>query len=192
MRRSLLRALLLSAVTMSAGVVAPGCSRPPESTSRPAEAPDAAPSSVSAQDDEAWARPDEPTTLEEAERLLSQAREELEAALGPSTFAAAEEAQAGGAPAPAAPPAPSDEARSDKAAPKASRAERKREAETLDSAPKKEAASDCTLACRAFRSLERAVEAVCRLDQSGERCARARRIAAEAESRVRTCSCRTP
>ena len=40
--------------------------------------------------------------------------------------------------------------------------------------PEKKEASDCALACRAFQSLTRAVDAVCRLDSGGERCSRAR------------------
>jgi hypothetical protein len=50
---------------------------------------------------------------------------------------------------------------------------------------------DCATACRAFASLKRAADAVCRLAGPDEqpRCARARGVVAEGERRVAGCGC---
>ena len=50
---------------------------------------------------------------------------------------------------------------------------------------------DCATTCRAFASLKRAADAVCRLAGPGEqpRCARARSMVAEGERRVAGCGC---
>jgi len=48
----------------------------------------------------------------------------------------------------------------------------------------------CENACRAFSSLSRAASAVCRLDgNSGTHCTRAKRVLAESQQRVASCSC---
>ena len=50
---------------------------------------------------------------------------------------------------------------------------------------------DCATTCRAFASLKRAADAICRLAGPGEqpRCARARSTVAEGERRVAGCGC---
>ncbi len=48
----------------------------------------------------------------------------------------------------------------------------------------------CENACRAFSSLSRAASAVCRLDgSSGSHCTRAKRVVADSQHRVASCSC---
>jgi hypothetical protein len=50
--------------------------------------------------------------------------------------------------------------------------------------------SGCGNACRAFASLLRAANAVCRLDaEGGDRCARAKLVVSDAERRVSSCGC---
>ncbi len=185
MRRSLLPASLLALLLL------PGCGRhaSESETTLPERAPaQAAPPPLAST---AAEEPEQPATLEEAEAALARAQTELEAALGPIAFAtpppAAADQASGAAPAPAPKAgAPAQE----RAAPsKAQRPEG--EASRAESASKKEA-SDCALACRAFQSLNRAVDAVCRLDTGGERCSRARRVAADAQAKVASCSCPAP
>lgn len=51
-------------------------------------------------------------------------------------------------------------------------------------------ADRCQMACRAFASLARARDAICRIDgQQGERCARANSIVEHHTSKVQACSC---
>lgn len=86
-----------------------------------------------------------PTTLEQAERQLAAATEELERLYG-------------GALAKAQPLAAGD--------------------------------TRCQEACRAFASLERASDAICRLtDDEHQRCVRAKRLVGEHEKRLRRCDC---
>lgn len=185
MRRLLPRALLLALLLL------PGCGKhatEPEAAA-PEPAPAQAPSTVSAEADE---KADEPATLEEAEAALARAQSELDAALGPLAFAtppSTADQSSGAAPPPAAAPKAGAPAEERPAPSRPSRAES--EASRPEAASKKEA-SDCALACRAFQSLNRAVDAVCRLDSGGERCSRARRVASEAEARVASCSCPAP
>lgn len=124
----------------------------------------------------------EPSTLEEAEAALRRAQAELDDALGRVAFASP--------PPPAAAPAPAAEPPA-RAAPSDARAEG---AESRVSEGKKaDAVSNCELACRAFTSLGRAAQAVCRLDgDGGERCGRARKVLSQAEARVSGCSCSRP
>ncbi|HVJ19668.1 MAG TPA: hypothetical protein VM686_29810 [Polyangiaceae bacterium] len=124
----------------------------------------------------------EPATLEEAEAQLKRAEAELQNALGPMAFAEPPAATAGAQPA----PAPAQ-------APPAAEASAPRDAERAEAEKKSEASSNCDLACRAFSSLSRAAQAVCRLDgDGGERCSRARKVVADAEARVSSCSCARP
>jgi hypothetical protein len=87
--------------------------------------------------------------------------------------------------APAAPPSPAatraEEKRADKAA-----------ADEAEAPPAKKEASACETACKAFSSLERATDAVCRLDTDGggKRCERAKQIRQDAARRVSSCSCK--
>jgi hypothetical protein len=68
-------------------------------------------------------------------------------------------------------------------------AEEKR-AESEAAAPRAKEVSPCETACRAFSSLERASDAVCRLDnEGGQRCQRARQIREDAARRVQSCGC---
>lgn len=150
----------------------------PEAAAPQVPAAEGAPASVagSAQEQE-----HEPATLAEAEALLDKARADLDQlALNEPGSAAPITA---GAPEPAPPPAA------------ASRAEEKRSADKADeaatAAPKKEM-NPCETACKAFSSLERASDAVCRLDTdgSGKRCARAKQIREDAARRISSCSCK--
>lgn len=157
-----------------------GCGRAPEAEApkagaEPGSPATAAPTSLQASDQEP-----EPTTLAEAEQLLERARADLDRlALGEPVPPPASAAQgAAGAPPPSPAPAPQHER---------SRAEKKAAAEA--EAPAKEA-SGCETACKAFSSLERASDAVCRLDSSGgQRCARARQIREDAARRIASCAC---
>lgn len=65
-------------------------------------------------------------------------------------------------------------------------------------APRSEAAASgssapsavCENACKAFSSLSRAASAVCRLDgSSGAHCSKAKRVVADSQQRVASCSC---
>jgi hypothetical protein len=58
------------------------------------------------------------------------------------------------------------------------------------SGPPAKAAIDCESVCKAFASLSRAGDAICRLDtETGKRCQRARQIRDDATRRVASCGC---
>jgi hypothetical protein len=120
----------------------------------------------------------EPATLAEAEQLLARAQAELDQQLALNQ----PQAPAAGAPAPA--PAT--------AAPPADRTQRaEKSAADEAEAPPAPPPNPCETACRAFASLGRASEAVCRLDsQGGQRCERARQIKEDAARRIASCSCK--
>jgi hypothetical protein len=126
----------------------------------------------------------EPATLAEAEQLLERARADLDRlALNEPGAPPATAAGAAAPPAPA--PAPAAEPARDKRAEKSAAAD---EAEA--SAPPAKKVSTCETACKAFSSLERASDAVCRLDaDGGQRCQRARQIREDAARRVQSCGC---
>src|SRR6185436_7462486 len=134
----------------------------------------------------------EPTTLAEAEALLEKARGDLDRLAlnqsAPATAAAPPPAPAGAA-APSMVPAPAprmEAERADKsAADSASTSERGGE-----EAPRAKPVSACETACKAFSSLARASDAVCRLDEGGgQRCERAKKIREDASHRVASCGC---
>lgn len=107
-------------------------------------------------------------TLQEAERALDQAKADLDRlALAQPAPAVGRSAAAGGA----------AEKKDTKGAPSPATA----------SAPN----ALCENACRAFSSLSRAASAVCRLDSSSSNshCTRARRVVADSQQRVASCSC---
>jgi hypothetical protein len=144
-----------------------GCARGAESSAPKAGAEPAAPSRNLATERE-------PATLAEAEQLLARAQAELDqlALNEPQPPAAAP------APATAAPEAPRDHA------------ERSEKSAAEGEAAPAPTPSPCETACRAFASLERASEAVCRLDgEGGQRCDRARQIRDRAARRVASCGC---
>lgn len=153
----------------------------PEAAAPQAPAAEAAPSSLAGS-----AAEPEPQTLAEAEALLDRARADLDR-LALNEPGAPAEASGAAAPAPAAaPPAPT-------------RAESRSEEKNADKAaadqapaPAKKEANACDTACKAFSSLERASDAVCRLDTDGggKRCERAKQIREDAARRVSSCSCR--
>lgn len=129
----------------------------------------------------------EPQTLAEAEDMLARARADLDqVALNEPGAPPATAAGAAAPPPPAA--APAAEAPRDSSADKASEEKR---AESESAAPRAtKEASPCETACRAFSSLERASDAVCRLDnEGGQRCQRARQIREDAARRVQSCGC---
>ena len=115
---------------------------------------------------------DEFTSLEAAERALNQAKSDLD------RLALAEPSPTVGR---AAPGDRANEKKSDKgAAPSAGAA--------ANTAP----SPLCENACRAFSSLTRAANAVCRLDgNSGTHCTRAKRVVSDSQHRVASCSCPT-
>lgn len=131
----------------------------------------------------------EPTTLADAEALLERARADLdrlalnEPMAPPAAAGAAAPPPASVQMAPAPSPSrPRDEARRAEKSSSAS-------ADAAPPAPAKEASS-CETACKAFSSLTRASDAVCRLDtEGGKRCDRARQIREDASQRVASCGC---
>ena len=134
----------------------------------------------------------EPTTLADAEALLEKARGDLDRlALNEPGMPAT--ASAGAAPPPAAAPAPAPATAAPEAAP--SRDEARRADKSAASAeegerPQAKAVSTCETACKAFSSLSRASDAVCRLDtDGGKRCERAKQIQQDASQRVASCGC---
>lgn len=153
----------------------------PEGASPEAPVADAAPGSLTATAEASEEA--EPTTLAEAEALLDKARAELDRlALNDVADSSRASGAAGPSPAAAAPPSPAprqEKHRNDKAA-----------TQEAEEAPKKEA-STCDTACKAFSSLERASDAVCRLDTElgGKRCERAKQIRQDAARRITSCSC---
>jgi hypothetical protein len=159
-----------------------GCGRAAPAAEAPSSAEPAAPSEERSGQKGAL-ESSEPATLAEAEQLLERAR----AALGrlalnePGAPATAAGAAAPPAPAPAAAAEPARDKRADRSA-------AADEAEA--SAPPAKAVNTCETACKAFSSLERASDAVCRLDtDGGQRCQRARQIREDAARRVRSCGC---
>jgi hypothetical protein len=155
------------------GLLAGACARSPEASAPPASSPAQAPGAAMAE-----AAP-EPTTLAEAEALLEQAKADLDRLalneVPPSSAGAA--APAAAPPAPVTAPSPAPERKS-----------------SADDKPRDDAASSqgrtCDTACKAFSSLTRASDAVCRLDtEGGRRCERARQIRDDAAQRVATCGC---
>lgn len=126
----------------------------------------------------------EPATLAEAEQLLERARADLDrlALNEPGAPPAA------GAAAPASTPAPAPEPAAAQRGEKSSAAAD--EAEAAPPPPPAKEVSACDTACKAFASLERASDAVCRLDaEGGQRCQRARQIREGAARRVASCGC---
>ena len=146
----------------------------------------AAPASNPAPQEEAEA---EPATLADAEALLEKARADLDRLALNDRGAPADAAAGAAAPPPArappgaTPPAPRDPP---------TRAEKSAAADAAPApppAPAKEP-NACETACKAFSSLARASDAVCRLDtDGGKRCERARQIRADASQRVASCGC---
>jgi len=124
----------------------------------------------------------EPTTLADAEALLERARADLDR-LALNEPGAPPAAPAAGAVAPSAAPTPAP------SRDEASRADKSASAEQAAPPPAKEA-NTCETACKAFSSLTRASDAVCRLDSDGgKRCERARQIREDASHRVASCGC---
>jgi len=114
--------------------------------------------------------------LDAAVAEFERAKAELEGALRQSSNAASAGAAPGKAPAPAAQARPTSPPRTEAEAPE-DRAEKKAASET-----------SCQLACRAFSSLERAADSVCRLaGPSDGRCTRAREIVTANTPRVASC-----
>lgn len=176
-----------SAVVLAGLGLAPGCGMSPKAEAPTTEATPAqgAPVLTGAAEEEG---PSEPTTLADAEALLEKARADLnrlalnDALLPPAAPGAAAPAPPSVQMAPApAPSRPRDEAeRADKSA-----------SSSADGAPTPtKPANTCETACKAFSSLTRASDAVCRLDtDGGKRCERARQIREDASHRVASCGC---
>jgi len=167
-----------SASATSASPTAPGVpaeAKPESAAVAPAPAPPPAggpqgldqPKSKAAEDEAEF------TSLEAAERALNQAKSDLD------RLALAEPAPSAKRDAPADRAAEKKDAKPTARAPAAAGA----------AAPMKSNAV-CEDACRAFSSLTRAANAVCRLDgSSGTHCTRAKHVLADAQQRVASCSC---
>jgi hypothetical protein len=123
---------------------------------------------------ESSAKDEELTTLEAAERALNRAKSDLD------RLALAE------APVQVGRAAPADGAPKAEKKEKAAHARAGAGAAAASSAPN----ALCDNACRAFASLSRAANAVCRLDgDSGSHCSRAKRVVADSQQRVANCAC---
>ncbi|HYP90107.1 MAG TPA: hypothetical protein VEQ59_18180 [Polyangiaceae bacterium] len=184
--KTISRALGGAALLLGLGWVV-GCSRSQEAAA-PSPAAEAAPvalptpASAPAPTDALASAPEpEPTTLADAEAMLERARADLDRLalnepLAPRSAAPA--AAGGGIPGSAAPkPSPGEVRRAEKSA-----------AQDRAEAPKD--TTSCDTACKAFSSLVRASDAVCRLDtEGGKRCERARHIREDAQVRVAGCGC---
>lgn len=133
---------------------------------------------------------DEPTTLDDALARFQRASADLDAQLGPLAAAQPGYAQQQGYPAstgsaPQAAPTQAPEPAAPAAgAPAADAAvsERADKAEGVD--------SRCAHACKAFDSLSRAADAICRIaGERDERCTRARDTRDQNRARVQSCGC---
>jgi hypothetical protein len=140
----------------------------------PAEAPPPEPPPAGAEKDGTLADAPAFTSVEEAQAALARAEQELLALQGGPPAATA------GAPEPQAPP-PQASAPADRAA----------EAEEKPAAKADQAAApSCPGLCRAFASLSRAADAVCRLaGETDERCTHARSSVRTNFQRVASCRC---
>ena len=179
-----------TSVAVLVGLALAGCGMAPKAEA-PASGGEIAPGTVAPTSapapnaDEA-----EPTTLADAERQLERARADLDRlALNEPSLARSEAAGAAPPPPAAAPspvrsaPAEHEESR------RADKAAADDGAAPATQAPAKEP-NACETACKAFSSLTRASDAVCRLDtDGGKRCERARQIRADASQRVASCGC---
>lgn len=185
--KSIRRAVGFAAIVIELGLLS-GCGMAPKAeapssggAAAPAPATEAAPTSAQTKSQE-----QEPLTLADAEALLEKARADLDRlALNEPGAPPAAAGAAAPAPAPAKAPAlspPRDEAR---------RADKSTASAEADSErPQAKEANACETACKAFSSLARASDAVCRLDtDGGKRCERARQIRADASHRVASCGC---
>ena len=135
----------------------------------------------------------EPATLAEAEQLLERARADLDRLAlnepGQPAPVAAPPAAPAGAAAPSTVPMPAPRAEAERPADKAADSSSMSQGRA-EEAPQKKEASACETACKAFSSLSRASEAVCRLDaDGGQRCERAKKIREDASRRVASCGC---
>lgn len=131
-------------------------------------------------------------SLEAAEAELASALRELDGALAsaePATEAKSEPSEAARSP-PAKASRGAGVGRAEKGA-DATAAEAPRAA-AAQAQNRDDRAERCVTACKAFGSLQRAKDAVCRLDAQppAARCARAESIVREAQARVASCSCR--
>jgi hypothetical protein len=184
--KSIRRSLGLAAVLLTLGLFAACGGMTPK-----AEQPTGGAAEPTA--DQAGQDEREPATLAEAEQLLEKARGDLDRlALNepgqPAPVAAAPPAAAGAAAPSTVPmPAPRPEAqRADKSAADSSSMSEGR----AEEAPRAKEVSACDTACKAFSSLSRASDAVCRLDtDGGQRCERAKKIREDASRRVASCGC---
>lgn len=175
-----------SDVATSPAEGAPPAPPPPAAEPAPAPAP-AAPSSLQSEErDESEssrqtpisAESAGPLTLDQAVAEFERAKTELEGALRLSANATSGSGAPGAGAAAPARARPSSPPRATADAPK-DRAEKKAQSET-----------SCQTACRAFASLERAADSVCRLaGPKDARCTRAQEIVTAHTPRVASCGC---
>jgi len=143
-------------------------------TTAPAPAPAAPPVGLEQRSEPSRLEPDQEfTSLDAAERALEQAKADLD------RLALAEPT-----------PTVGRSTAADRAAEKKAGTKGNRPSAAAGVAEKAAPTSVCENACRAFSSLSRAADAVCRLDGSrGAHCTRAKRIVVDSEPRVASCSC---
>jgi hypothetical protein len=163
-----------SASSSTAFAAAPAAELAPSlAPEAPAAAPPAPQGLDQARSAESPAKEEEFTNLEAAERALNQAKSDLD------RLALAE------APVQIGRAAPTN------GAPKAEKKDKSAHAASAGAAAASSAPSAlCDNACRAFASLSRAANAVCRLDgDGGAHCSRAKKVVADSQQRVSSCAC---
>ena len=135
-------------------------------------APEAPRSPTSVEQDRDGVPDRAPSTIEEAQDQIAEAQQRLEGGDVDTRMAPGSTE----APSPPPPPPPSDPSGSAGA----------------PAAPKDDAtpADACMASCRAFASMRRAVEALCRMTgETDDRCAKARRTLGTSNGRVTACRC---
>jgi len=173
-----------AALLLALGPLA-ACSRDlsaPKSGAQPEPAPGVPATTAAPQE----ATEAEPATLADAEALLEKARLDLDRLALNDAVPAPAPAPAGAA----APSAPRAQSLPSPAPPLEESRRADKSASADGAAPPAKEASTCETACKAFSSLTRASDAVCRLDvDGGKRCERARQIREDASHRVASCGC---
>ncbi len=164
-----------AAIALWLGMSSAGCAgaaRAPEAPSPPQATEPAAPSAAEAEE-----APPQPT-LPEAEAQLAAAQAELEGLFqGVAAVAPPPPAERQPATTPGSADSSADAARASGGA-----------AAPTGSSPKA-SPQRCVAACKAFASLSRAVDAICRLSEDAAQCERARRTREEQARRVAVCGC---
>jgi hypothetical protein len=166
---------------------------PPTAAAAPAAEPAPAPAVANKP-----ASADDLQTLESAEAALERARSELDQATvafydtrDRGSNADEERAPGSARASGAAAPAKRETRRQAGSGAVASAPKAAEKAAPSDAAALSEEGNACETACKAWASLLRAKDAICRLDSpTGARCSRAQGVVRDAESRVSVCNCK--